>query len=395
VTSDTGQNLRLDLTTGAATADGVLAYDAGDPNFGQGPSIVGVSERGESVFAIDSGLDVLALLQGPDDPPTDSGLATVGPLGVDTGTGVGFGISEGGNPLAVLEVAGQSKLYRIDLDTGAATLQGTVGGTSPVTITGGIALPRSPPQLQATPSPLTFGDQPLGTMGPVQTVTIALVGGDAAESFNNDIGGTNKDDFFLTTNLCQGDPDSSLEDTPLRWPGDSCAARIRFAPGGLGARTAKFRFLEPKCCPDPPFFEVTLTGDGTSAPFGPTGATGPTGPQGPPGPQGPIGPQGPPAFKLVVAAFDSSLRSTTGSRVSLRYVATIAANVTLDVFRGSKRIARIRGTARSGRNSIAWNGKNGKKAAAPGTYKLRLTAVNGDQTAGDQATVKVAAKRRR
>src|SRR5438067_1544315 len=127
---------------------------------------------------------------------SSSRLTTIGPLGVDTGPDVGFDVSEGGNPWAVLDVGGVSKLYLIDLETGAATLKGNVGGAK---ITGGISLPHSPSQLQASPSPLAFGDQPLGTTSPARTLTITLVGGDRLESWNAEapIAGTNLDDFAV------------------------------------------------------------------------------------------------------------------------------------------------------------------------------------------------------
>jgi DNA-binding beta-propeller fold protein YncE len=117
---------------------------------------------------------------------------------------------------------------------------------------------------------------------------------------------------------------------------------------------------------------------------GPAGANGAPGSAGPPGARGPTGP---PAFKLLVALFEARLKATAGKSVAVRYVATRDAAVTLDVLQGSKRVARVAGRAKTGANRIAWNGKIGRKAAKPGTYRLLLTAKTDDQTATGQATV--------
>ena len=80
------------------------------------------------------------------------------------------------------------------------------------------------------------------------------------------------------------------------------------------------------------------------------------------------------AFRLVVAMFQSRLTGRVGRRVNLRYLSTLGASVTLDVLRGSRRIARIRGSARLGANAIAWNGKRGRRAAV--LYSRSLVGRN-------------------
>ena len=104
--------------------------------------------------------------------------------------------------------------------------------------------------------------------------------------------------------------------------------------------------------------------------------------------------QGPTASKLVVALFQANLKAVSGKRVTLRYVSTLQADVVLDVLRGSKRIARVRGKARVGANAIRWNGRQKNKPAAPGLYKLRLKAVNGDQSVTKTASLKVTKPKR-
>jgi hypothetical protein len=286
-TSDTGQYLQLDQEAGTASDHSPLAYAEGDSHFGQSPTVVGLSYTGccdDTAFGIDSGFDSLIRFENEGE---GQALQTIAPLGVDTGPKVGFAISQGGNAWAVLDIGGASKLYRVDLDTdtGAAALAGSVGAR----ITGGIALPPSPSQLQASPSPLAFGDQPLGTTSPTHTLTVTLMGGDALGNFTPFILGANPDDFTITRELCLPGLESGSEVPLLQIPGDSCTVRFRFNPSALGSRSAAFAFMEPKCCPSGAIFEVPLTGTGTSAPIGPAGPQGPQGPQGAQGPQGPKG----------------------------------------------------------------------------------------------------------
>jgi hypothetical protein len=57
-------------------------------------------------------------------------LNTIGPLGIDAGTVLGFDVrSVGGNEtaLAAIDVAGVSSLYNINLTTGRASLVGQIG----------------------------------------------------------------------------------------------------------------------------------------------------------------------------------------------------------------------------------------------------------------------------
>jgi hypothetical protein len=90
---------------------------------------------------------------------------------------------------------------------------------------------------------------------------------------------------------------------------------------------------------------------------GPSGPQGPPGAQGPGGPPGPVGPQGPVFTRLAVALVDERLGASQGAAVRLRYVSTRDAQVTIDVLKGTKRVARLTGSARFGRNALSWNGK--------------------------------------
>jgi hypothetical protein len=89
----------------------------------------------------------------------------------------------------------------------------------------------------------------------------------------------------------------------------------------------------------------------------PTGPAGPAGPGGPPGSAGPPGPQGPPgpvANRLVAAFAGASYRGRARRRLAISLVTTMDARVTLDVRRGSRRVARVSRRVRSGRARIAF-----------------------------------------
>lgn len=138
--SDTEQNLRLNQLTGAVAAtDTPLAYATGDASAGQNPMIVGTAYTNSvpgatttELFAIDSDRDQLVFLA----TPNAGGLTTRGPLGVNTTTAVGFDIvgAGSGTAYATLTPSGtsRSRLYTINLTTGAATEIGDVNFGRPL-----------------------------------------------------------------------------------------------------------------------------------------------------------------------------------------------------------------------------------------------------------------------
>ena len=139
VHSDTRQNLRLPPSlVGTAVVDTALAYQAGDPGAGAPITVVGSAYTNSAAGATTTTLSVIdasrdALLRSPS--PNGGTLSTVGGLNVSTSEAVGFDIGvRDGLALAALTDAGRSRLYRIDLTTGAATLVGTIG--SGVTLRG-------------------------------------------------------------------------------------------------------------------------------------------------------------------------------------------------------------------------------------------------------------------
>jgi hypothetical protein len=114
---------------------------------------------------------------------------------------------------------------------------------------------------------------------------------------------------------------------------------------------------------------------------------GPPGPAGPAGPAGPSAPSAPVAqaertYKLLVALPSKGLTARVGKGIRVDYLSTDAAAATLEIRKGSRVIARVKAAARSGRNTIKWSGKAGRKKVAAGKYTLKLSAKAADgQTA--------------
>lgn len=152
VVSDLGQNLRLHPDTGAmvdydATAQGVqsdpdLRYADSDPQASHRPQVAATAytynlknDKLTTNFVIDSRLGTL-VMQGsregvePVETPNLGVLRTVGELGTGPLLDAAFDIADVGNsPLLAVRTAtdGRTRLYRVDLATGKATLLGTLG----------------------------------------------------------------------------------------------------------------------------------------------------------------------------------------------------------------------------------------------------------------------------
>jgi hypothetical protein len=129
VVSNTGQNLRINVDTGAVIVDGALAFAGTDANAGTAPQVVGAGYTNSTaarvaaattLFDLDFNRDVL-LRQ---DPPNNGTLVTVGSLGVDFSAGSDLDIFGPNLAYAVNQAGGASSLYAINLTSGAATLVG-------------------------------------------------------------------------------------------------------------------------------------------------------------------------------------------------------------------------------------------------------------------------------
>lgn len=145
------------------------------------------------------------------------------------------------------------------------------------------------------PGALAFGTQALGTLSLAQTVTLTTTT-EAVHVRRVAATGPDADDFVVVADGCAG------EDLT---PGDSCTARVRFAPSAAGARGATLVARSDSASA----LEAALSGTGGGAPQGPVGADGPAGPSGPAGPAGPIGPAG-----ATGPAGASGPRGATGPR---------------------------------------------------------------------------------
>ena len=121
-----------------------------------------------------------------------------------------------------------------------------------------------------------------------------------------------------------------------------------------------------------------------TAVVGPVAPAGPAGPAGAAGPAGPQGEPGPTALKVLLAA--KTLTATTGSTVTLRYVATTDATSTLQVTRKGRTVATISKPAKAGANAITWRPKKAKA----GRYKVVLRALGADgQVSTAKATLRL------
>jgi len=135
VIGDTGQNLRINVDTGATTTDGAINRAGFAPVVSAGAytnSFAGTTAT--TLYDIDRTSSSLAI----QNPPNDGTLAIVGPLGVTVAGSGAMDIAGGANGLVLAALrtgaSGPSSLYRVDLATGAAVLVNGAGtpGTSAI-----------------------------------------------------------------------------------------------------------------------------------------------------------------------------------------------------------------------------------------------------------------------
>ncbi len=134
-----GLDLRLHPDTGATVAiDGQLRYAATDAMAGIMPAVTGAAytnpdnnpATGTVLYDIDSWQDTLVR----QDPPNEGLLNTIGWLGVDTSTLVGFDIGQSNEAIAALQLeeGASPVIYVIDLMTGKAWERGPLYSGQPV-----------------------------------------------------------------------------------------------------------------------------------------------------------------------------------------------------------------------------------------------------------------------
>jgi hypothetical protein len=133
ILSDAEQNLRVNPLTGAASSKpslspvgNVVAATYVRTFVGEAPS--------QTLYGIDSASDQLVIVGQPDNTfdESNNGVVTpVGSLGVDASSPAGLDV-DFGTAWAAFQVDGLSRLYTIDLATGAASLVGTIGTGTPL-----------------------------------------------------------------------------------------------------------------------------------------------------------------------------------------------------------------------------------------------------------------------
>ena len=132
LTANNGMNFRLSTLDGALTNDPVLAFAAGDPGFGLAPNVTALAAApvtaGGTLYGIENTTDSLVTL----DSDNSGRIRTVGPFGIalasfdtfcfdiSTTTGTGY-LAVGDNN------AFTTTLYTVNLNSGVATLVGTIG----------------------------------------------------------------------------------------------------------------------------------------------------------------------------------------------------------------------------------------------------------------------------
>lgn len=138
VVSDAGTNYVLNPDTGAGTQVTSLFYAGGDANAGMTPNVTSSAYTNSfagttttQLYGIDTGLDILVRQAN-----SAGTLETVGFLGADIVDMAGFDISGTTGMAYAVSIengATRSVLWSIDLDTGAATMLGEIGGGSILT----------------------------------------------------------------------------------------------------------------------------------------------------------------------------------------------------------------------------------------------------------------------
>lgn len=130
---DTGAIADTDLIAPGVQPDGTLAYADGDVNAGADPNITAVgytnsfpgapAGRTTQLYGIDYVLDTLVL----QNPPNDGTLNTIGSLGIDFDTVGGFDIFSPSSGDNTAYAASNGTLYTVNLATGEAIAQGSIG----------------------------------------------------------------------------------------------------------------------------------------------------------------------------------------------------------------------------------------------------------------------------
>jgi hypothetical protein len=142
VIGDNGQNLRINVDTGATFTDAAIN------RAGTAPMVLAAAYTNSfdgaastMLFNLDAASDVLTLQA----PPNDGSLTNVGALGIDISGMAGFDIAGGANGLALAALrsgaSGPFTLYSVSLATGATTLYRNTSGNAALNQIGGASGP--------------------------------------------------------------------------------------------------------------------------------------------------------------------------------------------------------------------------------------------------------------
>lgn len=127
IVSSAGQNLRVNPENASVTTDGSI-------NGGTTPAISSSAYTNNTSGSTSTTLydiDVVARKLYKQDPPNAGTLVEVGSLNIPESSGnSGFDIAPNGVALAVIRNAGNSALFQINLETGAATTLGSISNSS-------------------------------------------------------------------------------------------------------------------------------------------------------------------------------------------------------------------------------------------------------------------------
>lgn len=127
VLSDSGQNLRINVETGATTTDGTVNRTPAARVLGAAYSNSFAGTTSTTLYDLEANSNVLARQV----PPNDGTLIDVGPLGFTLNGITGIDIAGGGNGLVLLALptgaSGPYALYTVSLTTGAVSLYRNTG----------------------------------------------------------------------------------------------------------------------------------------------------------------------------------------------------------------------------------------------------------------------------
>ncbi|MFL5844592.1 MAG: DUF4394 domain-containing protein [Solirubrobacteraceae bacterium] len=375
VVDDTGKNLRINPD------DGTFVVDATLSNIGVSGAAYSNPFSGATattLYDLDFNADLLEV----QNPPNNGTLSVVGVgLGVDMLGPSGFDIAQSGVAYAELTVGGLGRLYTINLAAGTATLVGTIGGG--LALDGLAVLDQAPsPVRVAVPSRVLAEGS-----GSSQIVVRRIGGSTHLDAVTVDVTiaegtATRPTDFVTGSSTLTFAAGETTKNITVQLADDAVYEGNEFFQLSLSNARSSVSGPVPVGSPATTIIGIT---DDDAAPVN-TGPTGQIGPVGPAGPIGAAGPSGQNATTLFVAL--ARARTSIGRRARLRvpYVANAAFAVKAQVLQGVKVLATRTGTAKVGRNALAFAKK---KRFKPGRYTLRLTATSGAASAVDTAVLVV------